>query len=263
MKLYKIATLFLVSLASLPANADPDCSEESIKEASSSSYGFYVASYCEAQKIKFERIEYMYSALEGSKRIVKEIEDEYEHTGVCNPEQDMIRLIQLDEALRRMARAECKLENNYWWPGDKTMAPILRDCLDYSPVKSFRKLKDMHRSYGSPCHPKGDKWPGLDYDFSPSFDCAGEVNALEMLICSDRTLSILDGYMSVIYGYVTSPRAGFPRKELANIREQQRDWLSRRGRAASDCDDCALRVRAEYEDRIEELERVLSIAFSD
>jgi len=250
--------LLAIALASSLAKSDPDCSEESIKEARASSYDFHSVLYCEAQNLSIERIEYMHAAFSSAKYASRVIEDKYGHANVCEPEQDIARLAQLGQLLERVAETECALANNVWWPGDKTVSPTRASCLHYAPVTAFNKLKAIRESSDRECMPLSDAWMEDENAFSPSFSCTSATNEVEEIICSSRRLSILDAYMSVLYKYITSGRGGVGENEAGRIRQEQRNWLARRERGFAACRNCDAFLENEYTSRIEELQEIFT-----
>lgn len=85
----------------------------------------------------------------------------------------------------------------------------------------------------------------------PSYDCAKvEPDAIEAMICEDKTLSSLDRNLSKVYAS-SSIKAG--NKHFSQLRAEQRGWIKGR----DDCrksDDIGACLRMEYQRRIAELQ---------
>lgn len=90
---------------------------------------------------------------------------------------------------------------------------------------------------------------GAGFVQAAGFDCNKASTAVEKLICSDYDLSTLDDKLNLIYGNVV--KSGVIEKK--ELKSGQLAWLKRRNQCKEE--EC---IRKSYQERIAELERLLS-----
>ena len=83
----------------------------------------------------------------------------------------------------------------------------------------------------------------------PSFNCAGNLSAIEMVICRNTELSSLDRQLASAYGTLTRELVGLSLQY--GLRNEQKEWLRQRGTCGTD-EAC---IAGKYRSRIEQLQQ--------
>jgi uncharacterized protein len=86
----------------------------------------------------------------------------------------------------------------------------------------------------------------------PSFNCAGKLTAIEMVICRNIELSSLDRQLTSAYTTLIRESVGY--SVQLGLRDEQRKWMQQRGTCSTD-EAC---IASKYRSRIEQIQQQLA-----